>query len=246
LMESGPAKVHLRLGTEMRSGLRDSSVWGVLPGTTDEDIIVMSHHDSVFTGALDNASGMSVMVGLAEYFSKIPKEQRRRTIKFVTTAGHHAGSFGTLWMHDNRSTFLAKTAVMINCEHVSPTQTYYFGPALRASDNVDARRWYVNGSTALAALALNAYKSFGVTIYDRMEPSASGDMGHVDRDAPAVQLIESPVWYHTDHDTPDVVPAAGLEAAARAYAKIIDQVNKLDRRQLLPESSVGTSTNPKQ
>lgn len=244
LMEAGPVKVHIELATEMRSGLKDASVWGALPGTTDEDIIVMAHHDSVFTGALDNASGMSVMVGLAEYFSRIPKEQRRRTLKFVTTAGHHAGSFGTLWMHDNRATFLAKTALIINCEHVSPTQTYYFGPTLRQSDNIDARRWFINGSSTLASLALNAYKTFGVTVYDKMEASASGDMGHVDRDAPAIQMIESPAWYHTDHDTPEVVPAPGLEAVARAYAKIIDQVNKIERRQLLPDGTVGTSSNP--
>jgi hypothetical protein len=234
LMEAGPVKVHVQLATETRAGLRDASVWGSLPGTTDEDIIVMAHHDSVFTGALDNASGMSVMLALAEYFSKIPQAQRRRTIKFVTTAGHHAGSFGTLWMHDNRATFLAKTAVMINCEHVSTTQTYYFGPSLRKSDNIDARRWWVNGSSKLASLVLSAYKTFGVTIYDEMEPNATGDMGHVARDAPSVQMIESPAWYHTDHDTPDVVPAPGLEAVARAYAKVIDQVNKLERRDLLP------------
>jgi hypothetical protein len=241
LMEAGPTKVHVQLATEMRRGLHDASVWGILPGTSDEDIIVMAHHDSVFTGAIDNASGMSVMLGLAEYFSKIPKEQRRRTLKFVTTAGHHAGSFGTLWMHDNRATFLAKTAVMINCEHVSPTQTYYFGPTLRMSDNIDARRWWVNGSGKLASLVLSAYKTFGVTTYDEMEPNASGDMGQVARDAPSVQMIESPAWYHTDHDTPEVVPAAGLEAVARSYAKIIDQVNKLERRDLLPAAVTSTA-----
>jgi hypothetical protein len=242
-MEAGPVRVHVKLTTEMRSGLRDATVWGTLPGTSDEDIIVFAHHDSVFTGALDNASGMSVMVGLAEYFAKIPKEQRRRTIKFATTAGHHAGSYGTLWMHDNRATFLAKTALMINCEHVSATQTYYFGPVLRKSDNIDARRWWVNGSGKLAALVLNAYKTFGVTVYDEMEPNASGDMGHVARDVPSVQMIESPAWYHTDYDTPDVVPASGLEAVARAYAKIIDQANKLERRELLPGTPLKTTSN---
>ena len=71
-----------------------------------------------FEGAIDNASGMAVMVGLAEYFSKIPQAQRRRTLKFVTTSGHHAGSAGVNWMHDNRQTFFAKTAVAFNVEHV--------------------------------------------------------------------------------------------------------------------------------
>ena len=66
-MERGPVKVRVRLATEVRPGLRDASVWGVLPGTTTEDIVIMAHHDSYFYGSLDNASGMSVMLGLAEY-----------------------------------------------------------------------------------------------------------------------------------------------------------------------------------
>jgi hypothetical protein len=233
LIEHGGAKLTFSLAVETRQGLRDASVWGELPGSTDEDIIVMAHHDAYFEGALDNASGMATMVGLAEYFSKVPRAERRRTIKFVTTSGHHAGSFGVKWMHDNKDTFLAKTALLLNCEHVSVVQTYYWGPNLRLSDTMDARRWWVYGSDKLASIALNAYRTFGVAVYHEMEPNASGDMGQASLDAPSVQMIESPAFYHTDHDTPAMVPAAGLEAVARAYAKLIDEVNRLDRRDLL-------------
>jgi hypothetical protein len=104
---------------------------------------------------------------------------------------------------------------------------------MRKSTNIDARRWYVNGSDKLAAIVLNSYKTFGVTIYDQMDPFTTGDMSHCDHDAPAIQLIESAVFYHTDHDTPEIVPAPGLEAVARAYAKIIDQVNKIDRNAII-------------
>ena len=235
-MEQGPVSVHVQLSIERRTGLRDASVWGYLPGTTDENIIVMAHHDAHFTGALDNASGMAVMLGLAEYYSKIPQRDRRRTIRFVTTSGHHVGSAGTVWMHDNRQTFLAKTVLAINCEHVSAVQTYYDrrAPVLRESDNISARRWWVNGSSRLAGIALNAWKSFGVTVYDDMENNASGDMSPMDRDVPSIQLIESAAYYHTDHDVPASVPAPGLEAVARAYAKIIDQVNTLAKAELQP------------
>jgi hypothetical protein len=193
---------------------------------------------------LDNASGISVMLALAEHFSKVPAAQRRRTLKFVSTSGHHNGSTGTLWMHDNRATFLAKTALLLNCEHVSVTQTYYFGPAFRKSTQTDARRWWVYGSDTLASLALDAYRTFGVAVYHDMEPNASGDMGHVSRDAPSVQMIESPAFYHTDQDRPDVVPASGLEAVARAYAKLIDQVNRHDRTALV--GTPATTSSPRQ
>ena len=236
LMNQGTVKVHLQLGVERRAGLRDANVWGILPGTTDEDIIVMAHHDGYFESALDNASGMAVVLGLAEYFSKVPPSQRRRTLKFVTTSGHHAGSLGVRWMHDNKATFLAKTALAMNAEHVSAIQIHWdrFGPGLRRSNNISARRWFLNGSDKLAAIVLNAYKKFGVTIYEDMDPIASGDMGSIERDVPSLQLIESALYYHTDHDRPDYVPAAGLEAVARAYAKIIEDVNELQRAELVP------------
>ena len=97
-------------------------------------------------------------------------------------------------------------------------------------------------ATRSPALVLDAYKTFGVTVYDDMDLTTTGDMSHIDRDAPSIQLIESPLFYHTDRDTPDYVPAPGLEAVARAYAKVIDQVNRLDRPALMPVPVTSTAS----
>ncbi|MCH8334017.1 hypothetical protein IIC65_08795 [Candidatus Sumerlaeota bacterium] len=152
---------------------------------------------------------------------------------FVSTAGHHAGSLGTRWMHDDRETLLAKTALLLNCEHISVTQTYLWGPRMRRSNTTDARRWWVYGSDRLAGIVLDSYRLFGVAIYHEMEPTASGDMGAVCRDAPSVQVIESPAFYHSDHDSPEFIPASGLEAMTRAFARIIDEVNGVDLKDLV-------------
>jgi hypothetical protein len=241
MMEAGPVKVRAELLGETRRGLKDANVWGTLPGATDEDILIFAHHDAYFEGAIDNASGMAVMVGLAEYFSKIPQAQRRRTLRFVTTSGHHAGSLGVQWMHDNRQTVFAKTAVAFNVEHVSATQTYIRGPVVRKSNNIAARRWWVFGSDRLAAIAHNAFRTFGVTVYHDMEERCCGDSIAISHDIPNIVLMESPVYYHTNQDSPDIVPAVGLEAAARAYAKIVDEVNKAERRDLMAEPQTTTA-----
>jgi hypothetical protein len=73
-----------------------------------------------------------------------------------------------------------------------------------------------------------------------MEPGASGDMGPIGRVVPSIQLITSPYYYHSDHDRPSDVPEAGLERVARAYAKIIDQVNTMDRASLKGEVRAST------
>ena len=60
-------------------------------------------------------------------------------------------------------------------------------------------------------------------------------MGPIGRVVPSIQLITSPYYYHSDHDQPSDVPEAGLERVARAYAKIIDQVNAMQRAELKGE-----------
>ena len=67
-----------------------------------------------------------------------------------------------------------------------------------------------------------------------MERGASGEMGRMARDVPTIQVITSPEIKHTEQDTPDWVPAVGLEQITRAYARIIDGANGLDREDLEP------------
>jgi len=235
-----PVKLKMKVSVERKDGLTSSNVWGTLPGTTDENIIVIAHQDGYYEASLDNASGQSVMMTLLDYFSQVPKEQRRRSLIFVATAGHHVGSPGTKWMHDNRATVLAKTALMINCEHVSVSDTKYWNGVLRKANIVAPRRWWINGSERLFDTVLKSYATFGVGLIADMDPNASGDMGVVAKDVPSIQIIRSPVTKHTDDDKPEWVPAAGLEAVARSYARIIDDVNKLDRRDLMSASRTST------
>ena len=232
LMEKGPVKVHVKLAAETRSGLKDNNVWGTLPGATSEEIVVFAHHDGYFESAFDNATGVSTVIALAEYFAKIPQAQRKRTLKFVSTAAHHAGSPGTRWMYDNLSGAMSNTVLVINCEHTAITQQYFQGSALRRSNAINAERWWVHGSDRLAAISLDAYQRFGVAVLEGMEPGASGDMGPIGRVVPSIMLITSPFYYHSDHDRASDVPEAGLERVARAYAKTIDDVNGLSRAEL--------------
>jgi hypothetical protein len=231
-----PVKLKYRVDSQVTPGLKSAAVWGSLKGTTDEDILVVAHLDGFFEGAIDNASGLAVMIGLADHYAKIPQSERRRTIRFLGSVGHHAGP-GTRWLHDNRSTELAKTALIINLEHVAAVRTKYWGPHLRMSDAVSPMRWWVYGSPKLLNLALDSFRHFNVGITADMDPNASGEIGSIERDAPSMQVITSPEPKHTEQDGPAWVPAVGLEQVARAYAKIIDGLNKLDRRDVLPQAA---------
>jgi hypothetical protein len=234
MLEAEPSvKVHLALHVQTRSGLKPAAVWGVLPGRTDENILIMAHPDGFFQGGLDNASGVAVMLGLAEYFSGIPKEQRRRTITFLSTVGHHVSKdVGLLWMHDNMKEFWAKTALIINAEHVATTQVYRFDRLLVRSNASTAHRFYVGGNTRLHDILFNDFSLFGMGLYEAPQVRPSGDLIRLVDVAPGIEVIESNEFYHSDMDD-NAVPAVGLEGIARAFAKIVDDVNQLDRSQLV-------------
>ena len=110
-------------------------------------------------------------------------------------------------------------------------QTYLIGNSLVASNTVSARRWFVGGSEQLKAIVARSFKTFGVAIYSRPEARPGGELGVVFTDAPSVHIIDHAI-YHTDLDTADKVPESGLEAAVRAFAKIIDEVNTVELKNL--------------
>lgn len=227
-----PARVKIRLDVKNVPNLKTATVWGSLPGTSDESIFVVAHRDAWFEGATDNASGVATMLGLAEYFAKIPKEQRRRTIYFLGTSGHHDNSGMTgHWLAAHKELF-ARTALIINCEHTSAEQLVYRGGSIRRSNTTVPLRWYVGGSPKLEQIAVRAYDMFGVATYAEPEPAAGGEMAPYYQLAPSLQLIEGNLYWHSDRETADYVPPTGLAASTRAYAKIITDVNQLNLKDL--------------
>ena len=226
--------IRLRLTVETRTGLKTANVWGTLPGATDEQVALMAHADAFFEGAMDNASGMATLVALAEHYTKVPKAERRRTMTFFTTFAHHSPSgeqAGIRWVHNHMQAMFAETALLINLEHTAQTATYLIGEAFIPSNHVSARRWYVGGTDRLRDIVLKTFKDYGIALYSRAEGRPGGELSHVFTDAPSFHIIDHTV-YHTDMDTLAAVPAYGLEQSARAFAKIIDQVNTVGLREL--------------
>jgi len=229
--------VRLQLQAEEVSGLTAASVWGTLPGRSDEEILVIAHMDGFFQAASDNGSGLAVMIGLLDYYSRIPQSERPRTIRFLGSVGHHGGP-GTSWLAENSATALANTAFAINLEHVAITRAKYWGPRLRMMNAVSPMRWWVYGSPQTLDVVLDAFDRFNVGITADMDPGASGEMGRMARLVPSMQVITSPEIKHTEQDIPEWVPAVGLEQIARAYAKIIDGLGGLSREQIAPGSAI--------
>ena len=111
---------------------------------------------------------------------------------------------------------------------------------IRKANHTDAFTWYVGGSRKLAEVAMGAYRDFGVATYEEPERGAGGEMRPFYLHAPSLQLLQGGIYFHSDHDVDDTVTRTGLAAVTRAYAKIIDQINKLELEDL--RAPAGTMT----
>ena len=231
-----PPHVRIRLDADFASGQKSFLVWGTLPGMTDETIYVIAHRDGWFDAAGDNAGGVASMIGLAEYFAKLPKSQRRRTMVFIGTDGHHSirpGEFGIEWLLANRDRLFSKTALMINDEHPSEVLTH--GGA-GWTDTMIPLEWYAGGAERpqLQKITTDAFRQFGVPLWtapSKVPPA--GDLGKFYWFLPGVVAQSNDfIDMHTTEDTPANVPWTGLEAVTRVYARIIDAVNGIPLKDL--------------
>ncbi len=233
------ALVKVKLDAQRVPNLKTALIWGTLPGATDETVYIMAHRDGWFDASGDNASGVASMIGLAEHYGKIPQSQRKRTMIFIALDGHHNSGEGNIagisWIVLNRQKLFAKTAVAINVEHPATVQTqsrprYYNANEIVWGNTYMPQQWYAGGASRpeLQKIVTSAFKQFGATLdlYPSPEPPAS-DMSYISWFMPGIDTSEYHHYFHSDLETPQTVPWTGLEASTRAYAKIIDEVNKL-------------------
>lgn len=233
-MNGKDVKVHVTWDVQSIDNLKAAVVMGVLPGATDEAIVMIAHTDGFFDGAADDGAGTAALLETARFFANIPQEKRRRTMYFVATPDHHGGDFGGAWIHQNMQPIFAKTAVVLNAEHVAlmePVWDRKWGstdkPSLMPTNGLSPSWWGVFGSDRLANIVADDFALFGVPT--QIGPGGSpGELRQVQFDAPSFYLHNKNVFYHSDADTPAVVPAEGLRTAVQAFAKIFEDVNQVD------------------
>ncbi len=237
-----PPRLRLRLDVEEVEGMTTASVVGVVPAATEdaERIVIVTHRDAFFDGASDNASGVATAIELIRYFSQVPRSQRRRTVEVIGTPGHHnrAGT-GFRWLTENRDKVLQRVALLVNAEHSAHALVDHWGTALHPTNSLGPMTWNVNGSAELLEIANRSFDEFGIPRWAEMGGGgpSTGEISPLYTLAPSVSLMHAGILLHSSAETAEAIPAAGLAATARAYAKIIDGVNQLDFSQLVPKAA---------
>jgi hypothetical protein len=227
--------VSLSLTSETRSGLTGLNGVATLPGKSDEVVIVNAHADAWYDGANDNADGLAVMLGLAEYFAARGRPPER-TLVFMVSGGHHTGNGPAAFIRAHPE-IIARTVMAVNLEHVAQIAVGQDSRLDPAQDNYASGVWAAstvetpkavgaaNATPYVWELMGKAAARFGVVTTYVPSASAPGDLGaYIRAGLPSAQLISSEVYYHSSGDTPSTISVPGLERAAAFYAGFIDDL----------------------
>ncbi len=228
-------RMKLSLQADTMTGLKASNVLGLIPGTSDEIVIVNAHLDSWFDGAGDNADGVGVLVALARYFGS-GAVKPARTLLFVGSGGHHSsGLNGPASVVTMNPELMKRVVLVINLEHLAQFQIDAV-PDWKVNAGEEPKNFGVsNSSPYLASLVKAAAQRYGFVIRPEIVNTVPGDLGgYAPLNVARIQGIHSGPLYHTSGDVMDSLSVEGLEKAARFYAYVIGQASKATKAEINP------------
>lgn len=131
-----PVPLGITLSTLLKTTKRNvetANVIGVLPGSdkrlSEEAVVLTGHHDhfgigkpvngdSIYNGALDNATGTSALLNLACMFTSLPKTPRRSMV-FAAVAAEESGLIGSQYYAENPTFPPGRIAANINIDGIN-------------------------------------------------------------------------------------------------------------------------------
>lgn len=232
LMRQGP--VHARI-THHRSlePVVSHNVLASLPGRSDEWIMIGSHHDGPWNSAVEDASGVALVMAQARYWSQIPASERPHNLLFLLNGGHMSGGAGLHHMVKSRQDFLSNDVVAaIHLEHAAREAKVVDG-RLIPTDKPEVRWWFTSHIPRLEEIVAKSLcaekleRSLMMPPFGWPQPKAK----HPPTDAsaffsttPVVSFLTAPMYLFDPVDRIDMVHEASLEPITRAVIRMIEQL----------------------
>lgn len=199
-------------------GSKLSNVICMLPGETDDLVIVSAHYDKVKdgAGAVDNWTGASLLPSLFQGFAQV--EKRKHTYLFIGFTDEEVGLVGSrAWVEEHKKTLLGRVHAVVNIDSIAT------GPL---------RVWASRAHPALSYAALRLSNAIKIPV-EGMNVDNVGDSDSAPFAAKKIPVIdfhsltdETLPILHSPRDQLDAVKVGELQAANRflaAYLAFIDE-----------------------
>ena len=219
-----------------RTEVEGRAVVGVLPGRSQETILMTSHHDSVSAGAVEDASGVASLLAQLQHAASKPAEQRNKTMLFATMDSHFTGyqvhqAFTDKYVVNPRTPM--KVVAGVTLEHVARQGVVKNGQ-LTITDRSEILGILNNFSNEVRSQLHTSMVRHDLRRSATMKAGLLCDTVGLPTDAsfwcragvPTASLIAAPVYLYDEDDTLDKVARDKLVPVARVFADLADVLDR--------------------
>ncbi|RUP39522.1 MAG: M28 family peptidase [Gordonia sp. (in: high G+C Gram-positive bacteria)] len=227
--------------TVRRNAVVGRTVVGILDGKSRDTVMVQSHHDSVGPGAVEDATGTSEVIALANHYGRQVKRpgghRRDKTLMFITFDTHFTGYQAHQAFVDK---YITRRATPYNI--VANATIEHVGKFARKTDFgrlVTTRLPEPKGvfenlnlglkvatAQALARNNVRAATMLNATPFQLTETGIPTDASFVLlAGVPIVSLIAGPMYMYDDADTMDKVDRGQLRPVALFFRDVVDAID---------------------
>ncbi len=226
LLAAGATQGRLEVEAE-RADVVSHNVVGTLPGASDEWVIVASHHDGPWASAVEDGSGISLVLAQAAYWSEVPARRRPHNMLFLLSAAHMFGGAGTAAFIETHQELIDQVVLEVHLEHAA-RQCVGDDGELVPTDEPEVRWWFTSRNPtleatvqeALAAHDLRRSVVFPPDVFFETPPT-DGAAFHA-AGVPLVHFLTAPMYLFDKGDTIDKIHEASLEPLSQATIQIIE------------------------
>jgi hypothetical protein len=224
----GPVRVRLDVATATAPARSDNLV-GDLPGPPGDDELVLigSHHDGPWASAVEDGSGIAMVLAQAAYWARVPAADRPHRLRFLLQGGHFDGGAGlAAYLRDHRAE-LDRIVLEIHLEHAA-REVADRGGRLEATGRCVPRWFYTSRIPALENTVYDALVAERLSRSMLLAPDAFGPAPLSDgasyplAGVPVVQFLSAPWYLFDERDTLDKVDRDSLLPIGRAVVRIIE------------------------
>jgi len=202
------------------------NVVGELPGADDDVVIVGSHHDGPWASAVEDASGVAMVLAQATYWSRVAAADRPHRMVFLLNAGHMAGGAGVRTFIERHKAELARVVLEVHLEHAASEIVERDG-GLVASGHPEPRWWFTSRLAPLEAIVREAIVAEHLDRSMILPPEVFGPIPTTDggpfhlAGVPLVNFLTAPFYLFDAIDTLDKIHRQSLVPVTRAAIRII-------------------------
>jgi Peptidase family M28 len=239
LLEQGQVEAAVSVEAERRTTMCRNVV-GELPGADDEWVIIGTHHDGPWASAVEDGTGIAMVLAQAMAWAAVPEAERPHRLVFAAMGAHMSHGAGTRAFIDRHRAMLERTVLEVHLEHAAlDSPPPGDGPEV-ASTRVTPRWWFTTEHPALEQIVWDAIVGHWLDRSLVLTPDALGPIPTTDggffhlEGVPLVNYLTAP-WYLFDPaDTMDKVDGGSLTKISRAAYEIVQATAGLTARDLRP------------